>query len=89
MREYGKTFWKNGTTDLGFMRIMKDSDSSNLEATCYHFVSDDKLKDTQFVISTKYELYMNHMPERIKKVQYRRDGAADLVYTLHYLIQSL
>ena len=68
---------------------MKGSDSSNLEVTFYHFISDDKLKDTQFVISTKYELCMNHMPERIKKVQYRSDEEANLACTLHYLIQLL
>ena len=41
-----KFFGKNGTNDLGFMRIIKGSDSSELEATFYHFVSNDKLKDT-------------------------------------------
>ena len=42
----GKFFGKNGTTDLGFMRIMKGSDATSFEATFYHFVSNDKFKDT-------------------------------------------
>ena len=84
-----KFFGKNGTTDLGFMVVVKDTDSSLLEATFYHFISDDKFKDSQFVISAKYELYMNHLPKRIKNVQYRSDGAANLCATLHYLIQPL
>ena len=63
-----KFFGKNGTNDLGFMRIIKGSDSSELEATFYHFVSNDKLKDTQSVLSAKYELYTKHMPAHIKNV---------------------
>ena len=84
-----KFFGKNGTNDLGFMRIIKGSDSSELEATFYHFVSNDKLKDTQFVLSAKYELYTKHMPAHIKNVQYRSDGAANLACTLHYLLQPM
>ena len=84
-----KFFGKNGTTDLGFMVVMKDPDSSQLEGTFFHFISDDKFKDHQFVISAKYELYTKHLPQRIKKVQYRSDGAANLCATLHYLIQPL
>ena len=41
------------------------------------------------MISAKYELYTQHLPERIKKVQYRSDGAANLASPLHYLIQPL
>ena len=69
--------------------LLAESVSSNLEAKFFHFISDDKLKDTQFVISAKYELYMNHLPERIQKVQYRSDGATNLCATIHYLIQPL
>ena len=82
-------FGKNGTNDLGFMRIIKGSDSSELEATFYHFVSNDKFKDTQFVLSAKYELYTKHMPAHIDNVQYRSDGAANLACTLHYLVQPM
>ena len=82
-------FGKNGTSDLGFMRILRGDDPEQLEATFYHFISNDKLQDSQFIISAKYELYTNHMPKHIKYVNYRSDGAANLICTIHNLVQPM
>ena len=81
-------FGKNGSSDLGFMRILRGA-NGELEATFYHFVSDDKLQDATFVISAKYEMYTNHLPEHIQKVKFRTDGAANLISTIHNLVQPM
>jgi hypothetical protein len=61
-------FGQSGTTNLGAITLINCPDNSTTKKAHFvHFTSNDKLKDTQLVMSAKHGLYSN-LPDRIKKV---------------------
>lgn len=85
-----KFFGKKGTSCHGHMIITNCLAETEMKvANFVYMISDDSLQDSQHVISSKYELYKNHLPSHVEEVFYRSDGAGCSSTSLHFLIQPV
>jgi len=68
-------FGKRGTSCIGFM-LVSNSNSPDMKNVRFHFfLTDDTTQDAFSVLTAKYILYANLLPEHINKVHYKSDGA--------------
>lgn len=89
-----KFFGKRGTSCLGFMIITNSDDpiaraNGIKEVEFVMMFTDDALQDVQSVAAAKHEIYTNHLPAGVKKVQFHSDGAGCFKAAYHKAVQPM
>jgi hypothetical protein len=91
----GKWFGRRGAVCLGFGVCAKARDGQgggtgqHIDVNCVLMMTDDNKQDEGQVVCAKAHLHNNHLPEHIKRVHFRTDGAGCFRSALHRAIQPI